>query len=61
MFMLIFFHKIVTIISIIPSKLVQTHMIFTSKNRKLLNKIWAGVSIVAILGMVGFSLVALIQ
>jgi hypothetical protein len=36
-------------------------MIFTGKNRKLVNKIWAGISIIAMLGMVGFSLVALIR
>jgi ABC-type nitrate/sulfonate/bicarbonate transport system permease component len=36
-------------------------MIFNAKNRKLINRIWAGISILAILGMVGFSLVALIQ
>ena len=35
-------------------------MLFTSKNRKIINRIWAVVSIIAILGMVGFSLVALI-
>lgn len=36
-------------------------MIFTGKNRKLVNKIWAFISILAIVGMVGFSLVALIR
>jgi hypothetical protein len=36
-------------------------MIFTSKNRKIIQRIWAIVSIIAIVGMVGFSLVALIQ
>ncbi len=35
-------------------------MIFTAKNRKLINRVWAVVSILAILGMVGFSFVALI-
>lgn len=35
-------------------------MIFTGRNRKIVNKIWAFVSILAIIGMVGFSLVALI-
>jgi hypothetical protein len=34
-------------------------MIFTSKNKKLIHRIWAVVSIVAIVGMVGFSVVAL--
>lgn len=36
-------------------------MIFTGKNRKLVNKVWALISILAILGMVGFSLVSLIR
>jgi hypothetical protein len=36
-------------------------MIFTSKNRKIVQRVWAIVSIIAIVGMVGFSLVALIQ
>jgi hypothetical protein len=35
-------------------------MIFTAKNRKLIHRIWAVISILAIAGMVGFSLVALI-
>jgi hypothetical protein len=43
----------------IPLKL--KNMIFTGKNRKLVNRIWAIVSILAIVGMVGFSLVALFQ
>jgi hypothetical protein len=34
-------------------------MIFTGKNRKLVTRIWAVVSIVAIIGMVGFSVIAL--
>jgi len=36
-------------------------MIFTGKNRKLVQRTWALVSILAIIGMVGFSLVALVQ
>jgi hypothetical protein len=36
-------------------------MIFTSRNRKIIHRIWAAVSIVVILGMIGFSLIALIQ
>jgi hypothetical protein len=36
-------------------------MIFNAKNRKLIQKIWAVISIVAIIGMVGFSLIALIR
>lgn len=36
-------------------------MIFTSKNKKIIHRIWAIVSILAIVGMVGFSLVALFQ
>jgi hypothetical protein len=36
-------------------------MIFTGKNRKLVNKIWAVISLVAIVGMVGFSLVSLLK
>lgn len=36
-------------------------MIFTGKNRKLVNKIWAVISVVAIIGMVGFSLLALVR
>lgn len=36
-------------------------MIFTGKNRKMIGRVWAFVSILAIIGMVGFSLVALIQ
>lgn len=36
-------------------------MIFTGKNRKLVNRIWAAISIVAIIGMVGFSLLALVR
>lgn len=36
-------------------------MIFTGKNRKAANKVWAVVSIFAILGMVGFSIIALFQ
>jgi hypothetical protein len=36
-------------------------MIFTGKNRKLVHRAWAFISILAIIGMVGFSLVALIR
>lgn len=36
-------------------------MIFTGKNRKLVHRIWAAISILAILGMVGFSVIALFQ
>ncbi len=34
-------------------------MIFSSKNRKVVHRIWAVVSLIAIIGMVGFSVVAL--
>jgi hypothetical protein len=61
MLLLIFSHKIAIIIIILPPNVVQTHMIFTSKNRKTLNRIWAVVSLIAIVGMLGFSLVALIK
>ncbi len=36
-------------------------MIFNAKNRKTMNRAWAVISIIAILGMIGFSLVALIK
>jgi hypothetical protein len=36
-------------------------MIFTGKNRKLVHRIWAVVSVLAIIGMVGFSIIALFQ
>jgi hypothetical protein len=36
-------------------------MIFNAKNRKLINRIWAVVSILAIVGMVGFTVIALFQ
>jgi hypothetical protein len=36
-------------------------MIFTGKNRKLVTRIWAVVSVIAMVGMVGFSLIALFR
>jgi hypothetical protein len=36
-------------------------MLFTSKNRKIINRIWAVVSIIVIIGMLGFSLIALVK
>jgi len=41
--------------------LTKHHMIFNSKNRKTVERIWAGVSILVIIGMLGFSLIALFQ
>jgi ABC-type nitrate/sulfonate/bicarbonate transport system permease component len=35
-------------------------MIFNAKNRKVIEKIWAVVAIIVIIGMVGFSLIALL-
>lgn len=35
-------------------------MIFNAKNRKKIQLIWAVISIVAILGMIGFSLIPLL-
>jgi hypothetical protein len=34
-------------------------MIFNSKNRKIVHRIWAVVSLLVIIGMVGFSVIAL--
>jgi ABC-type nitrate/sulfonate/bicarbonate transport system permease component len=36
-------------------------MIFNAKNRKIIQKVWAVISIIAIIGMVGFSLIALLR
>lgn len=36
-------------------------MIFNAKNRKVIQKIWAVVSILAIIGMLGFSLITLLR
>ena len=36
-------------------------MIFNAKNRKTVERIWAVVAVLVIFGMVGFTLIALIQ
>jgi hypothetical protein len=36
-------------------------MIFTGKNKKMVTRIWAFISILAIIGMVGFSVIAMFQ
>lgn len=64
MFLLIFSHIIGSIIHIIPYSirvLRLKNMIFNAKNRKTVERIWAVIAVLVIFGMVGFTLIALIQ
>jgi hypothetical protein len=36
-------------------------MIFNAKNKKVVQRVWAVISVLAIFGMVGFTLIALFQ
>lgn len=64
MFMLIFSHIIGSIIHIIPHSVrvfSVKNMIFNAKNRKVVERIWAVVAVLVIVGMLGFTLIALFQ
>ncbi len=65
MFLLIFPHNFASIVlTIIPHSLKDfgtTNTMFNGKNRKTVHRIFAVISILAMVGMLGFTLIALFQ